>query len=242
VDSTSQLSGPGGVVMMEVAVAVLLVGIAVTGLAAGTQRAIAAAAAVRDDATVAAVAAWESSKMEEWGWGPMVRHAEWSPGPKLELHPHVPSAERGAIGIWADGWSLGEWLAEDVTVTQIGQEVWAGRVGEAVTVRIRNEDGAWGPPWRTIVPDVYAQMPDSLRDQPATEPQVSTGGQGVAVHVPFVARPEILGTWSSEPLHETLAGLVYLSSPPYGDTLGVTLDGRTQWWKPGKEGLLDVYF
>ena len=55
------------------------------------------------------------------------------------------------VGLWCDGWSLGEREVDPEGRVRMQASDLRDLVGGELLVRVREAEGTWGPPWRSIV-------------------------------------------------------------------------------------------
>ena len=115
---------------------------------------------------------------DQWTWGPRPGVVVWLPGPNLELRLQGAGTQAADwIGVWVDGWLESEVSARDQGVLPIGAPgMWSSKSGSEVIVRARRQDGAWGSPWRSVVPSPVGSgaMPNGQ----------TVGTAMLAVHLP----------------------------------------------------------
>jgi len=139
------------------------------------------------------------------------------------------------VGLWADGWFLGEWEPDGSGVLQVDARVWADLASDDLTVRVRQAGGAWGPPWRLVVPSGSGE---SVASESAGD-----GGAGeMVVHVPTLGNPGLGLSWADAAPDVTAPGLLLIFPSPGPGTHEIQLDGRKQSWKTESESDLDIYF
>ena len=173
----------------------------------------------------------------------MVASGVWRPGPVLEVDLEGGEATDVVVGLWADGWFLGERVAEAGARLSVGAFEWEGSSGAELVVRVREGEGVWGPPWRSLVPDSTGDA--------AFLPEATGGGvpdAGVEaraasiVHSPWLGNPSLSISWTPEPLEAGLAGLLFELPACSAGRCEATLISRIQsWWMEGDRGL-DLYF
>lgn len=232
--------------MVEVLVALALLGVFVGGLSTTLTAAAEKARETRERlAEAPAVATGEETTNDPWSWGPRVVDGSWRGGPVLYLtveRPTAPGQETQLlVGLWVDGWLLEEATLAQETGGPVVFEapLWQGQAGKEVVVRIRYEDGLWGPPWRSLVPeDSSGEMPTTLCAPPGG---ARLGGAGVVIHSTRLSTvlPEVRVVQTVPP---TCAGppSVY-SAGPAGRWLA-QLGDSLQCWR-GEDGrTVDVYF
>ena len=143
-----------GSVLLEVMIALSLMGIVLVSLGAAASSLLSRAARVD----------WSPSEREDestvdaWTWGPRPGGFEWLPGPRLELRLQGAGTQGAeSIGVWVDGWFTTEVRALGQRALSIGDAgMWSTRPGAEVVFRARRSDGPWGVPLRTVVPSVVA--------------------------------------------------------------------------------------
>ncbi len=108
--------------------------------------------------------------------------AWWRPGPVLHIQAASGGDEDRVVGLWADGWFLGEWEPSVDGGVQVGAPAWTDFTGDELVVRVRRVGGAWGPPWRLVIPATDGEI---LLSQVAGEGEA---GETVA-HVPALGHP-----------------------------------------------------
>lgn len=243
--------GPGralrdeaGSLLLEVVVAAVLVGLIVGPLATALAGTVDRARDIQEQADSLPGPA-DAMLAGLWEWGPRVAAAWWRPGPVL----HVKVAGVGqaledvSIGLWADGW-----LRQEVAVPKVVLEAgstedlrvdaweWPGMTREELVIRVRTVGGAWGPPWRSAIPDAAGDAP------PLGDPSSPPAGVTAVVHLPQISTSELDVSWSAGALPSTPLGLLFALQPPIVGWGGATLDGRSQWWWMEEERDVDVYF
>jgi hypothetical protein len=238
-------AGQRGSLLLEVAVAVVLVGLFVAPLATSVSRAVAAARAVREQESATGATGGEA-EAAGGEWGPRVTTAWWRPGPVLHVrvsaiggHP----ATAGLLGLWVDGWLVAEEQIRGDEPTgradaevQVGPQLWNGRAESELVVRVRAPGGSWGPPWRAAVPATPGNAPE------ASPASVEAPAPSVVVHRPEVGTSSLTVSWSAGSLAAPPFGLIFPLSPALDGWTGATLDGRAQWWRMEEGRSVDVYY
>jgi len=230
-----------GFIMLEVMAAVALLGLVLGVLTTSLSGLLAGSRELREDLAEAATSLALDSEGDAWSWGPQVIDGRWGPGPVLYLQtgPWEKAQPAGDVilGLWVDGWAIGEHVLDTArgNVVRVDAPSWQGRAGGELVVRVRAGQGVWGPPWRTVVPNVeggaVAIDPVRAGETPAgvavhgvglgtLAPQLAVGGMPVSpmsLGAPTVFTHGTSGLWESR------------------------LEGRVQsWW--GEEGRqIDVY-
>ncbi len=232
-----------GSILIEVVIAVLLAGLLVGELAAGFLGAEDRAAHV--EAQAASVGPdTAASGGDPWSWGPSVSWLCWDAGPVLRVGSRQRDrAEQLVAGLWADGWFLGEQgLGSDAGLT-ISAATWQEMQGRELVVRIRESEGEWGPPWRSVVPNVYGDTGgEKAVGLPAAEQAGVLGGQAVAVHVPSLATAVLEASWSDHPQESVGLGAPLFLVPSTSGLSDIAVSDNVQSWfgEPGRA--VDVYF
>jgi type II secretory pathway pseudopilin PulG len=237
VGGTMTQRGAGGWVLLEVMAAVAVFAILVTSLVSGFLGVVERGARTEQQADGLGAAGLQSDSA--WTWGDRALEAAWSPGPILNVRIAATGGMADAVvGVWADGWLMGEVSPNDSGRVILGASTWADRDGQELVIRAREADGTWGPPWRTFVPDVtgilVAAPGGVIADQ--------SGGEAT-VHPPFAANPRFNMSGSGGAIVSGPSGTPFFATliPP-GPAL-VSLDGGAcQSWlsEPGRG--VDVYF
>ncbi len=225
-----------GWVLIEVLAAVTVLAILVGVMAAGVIGIIDRGG--RTERQADGLGLHDAGAAQAWTWGDRALRAAWSPGPLLRMRIATAGAVSDAvIGFWADGWLVAEVGAGEDGEAAIGGATWMGKKGRELVIRVRQDDGPWGPPWRTLVPDVTGIV-DSTPDG---VPEGLTNAEAV-VHPRFAGNPRFEMDRSGAEIVAGPSGLPFLTDlSPVGPT-EVKLDDAGQWWlsEPGRG--LDVYF
>ena len=110
-------------------------------------------------------------------------------------------------------------------------------------VRLRQPDCAWGPPRRTVVPDVYGQIEGPrAREAPAEESLEAKDEQATVVHVPALATAEPVSSGTGSTVAAGGLGVPLFLTPSTPGLRGITLEGETQTWMVEDGRALDIYF
>ncbi len=238
---SKSLYGSAGLVLIEVLMAVVLLTVLVVPLVGGVLSAARAADGIREPGIDASGSEGGFKAGEAWEWGAAVSSAWWRPGPTLHIQTEklggteARGAEGLVAGLWAEGWFLGEWAPGDDGAIRVGAPALAAVIGGELLVRVRSSDGAWGPPWRLVVPlaDGLSVLSDS----------VGSGMSGETVaHVPALANPALRPSWTAVPPEADPPGLPFLLPAASPGISAIDLDGRRQSWKAEEGRGLDVYF
>jgi len=224
-----------GWVLVEVLVAVMLLGFLVVPLAAGVQSATGRADGVRSQAARVSDLSWDLDSGDAWEWGATVSSAWWQPGPSLYIQLQKRNGQDHIAGLWLNGWFQGEVEPDDNGTVRVEAPGWYGSAGEELVVRVRTATGTWGAPWRLVVPAA-----DGVS---ASSASVGDGGIGETVaHVPAVANPPLRPSWMEVSPQGSPPGLLFFLPSPGPGTGEIELDGRRQFWKTEAGRGLDVYF
>jgi hypothetical protein len=226
-----------GSILLEVMVAIALLAILIVPLAGGILSAVGRADTVRRQAARVVDAFPGEAALPAWSWGGKVASASWRPGPTLYIRTEPSGDKVSTVGLWVDGWFLGEENPDGEGVLRLEAPTWSTHAGSELVMRMRTPGGAWGPPWRSLVPGVEGVV--SL----AASAGVTVGTEGqVVAHSPAAANPEFQLSWDQicpqpGPLGLPLALQTALSGPS-----GMSLDGSGQSWWMNPDRDLDVYF
>ena len=231
----------GGFVLVEVMVAIVLIGSVMGGLVHGIQMARDAAQEVRDKAAVLSRGGADDPGLTAWQWGAaQVDDALWEPGPELVL-----MAGKGAtsVGVWVEGWFLGEWAVDAGELLRLGPAVWGFWSGAGVVIRAREEGGAWGPPWRSLLPEEAGGTLAVGSETCSLEGvELGFGGASLAAHRRVACHAEISSSWAEQTVVVEVSGSLLLLPPAPAGTCVVACGGRWQSWVAEEGGELDVYF
>ena len=95
----------------------------------------------------------DGESLAAWSWGPRVTGC-WSTsgeGVNVAVQGHMGQNEY-VLGVWADGWFVGEYPVEGAREVLLSDERWrAIPSGAEVVLRVRAPDSWWGPRWRFLV-------------------------------------------------------------------------------------------
>lgn len=241
--------GARGAILLEVVVATVLVALLVLPLAEGLRSAVERARSGRDGAGELSNQVSDRSKGgDPWSWGPRVVDGWWRPGPVLHLRVAQAAGDGDpmplTLGIWADGWLIGERPAGATAALEVDQPVWEGKEAGELLVRLRATEGAWGPPWRTQVPGPDGGFPAAASAGPADLGVAGDSGGDPVV----VVHMALLGT--STPSLRAGRGLIapLFQGAPFPFAAGEggwwsgEAEGRSQRWRMDQGRGLDVYF
>ena len=101
-----------GSILIEVLVAIVLLTIILVPLATSMQAAAEQAAAFRAEHGSLAASTGSEQARAAWSWGPHVETAVWSAGQELALAVEADPLAETSVGLWADGWFIGEFTPE----------------------------------------------------------------------------------------------------------------------------------
>ena len=96
-----------GSILLEVLVAIVILGVFLAGLSRAFQVSYQAAVELRTQRGALPTSLVEDTGEEAWSWGPMLDSVEWDAGPELCLVPGIGCDDEVDVGIWIDGWLLG---------------------------------------------------------------------------------------------------------------------------------------
>lgn len=244
--SASAPCSEGGFLLIEVMVAVLLSALVVVPLATCLQRAARQAQALTVDYGELQETEYQGAtggSAGPWGWGPAARRVIWRPGPEIDVWVDSGSSSGMEIGIWADGWFLGEWLAESGGEATTVDVQWSALMGCELCIRARETSGVWGPPWRCVVPDEYGDVGASPAGA-ETEGSATTAlhAGAIVLHTRSYSTPSVRTSWAETVTYESAAGVVIFlpeCGPGYCE---VKVGSERQSWHMDSDRGLDVYF
>jgi hypothetical protein len=235
-----------GMILLEVLVAVVLIGLVVGPLAAALSGVIGQSRAVREAGAGEAASRRAGTKGLE-GWGPRLTEASWRPGPMLRVATDLAGGVAGpeaTVGIWVDGWAVGEVpvCAEGEPGAASGEvivpaSVWSGRAGGEVVLRVRTGAGSWGPPWRSAVPGQDGGAP-AVGTVAGAESERPTS----VVHRPGIGTSKLTASWAAAPLTAPTFPLLFTLSASVQGWGQAVLDGRSQWWRMEEGRSVDLFY
>ena len=230
-----------GTILIETLVALVLLAIAIGPLITTLLAAQARAAEVRSSTATPELA--DAAADDAWSWGPAVATAKWLPGPKLEVQAALPGD--CTLGLWLNGWFVDEEVFGGEGSLVIGSQTFPSSVqGAEVTLRVRRSDGGWGPPWRSLVPDLSGVLTaERTLQAPAVAKNAPTGEACTVLHPPAAANPgfQVSGESGAEVGLDGSGLPRFLCAPPSVQQC-VRLGSDTQAWQAEEGGALDVYF
>lgn len=243
-----------GFLLVEIMVAVMLLGLLVAPLAGVLQAAADRARMARDRA--ASLAPGQASfptldglSNQGWRWGPQVLAARWEPGPLLELScagvkgTDITTQGRLYVGIWVDGWFEGEHVAGEHGVLRVAGDVWEEKAGSEMIVRVRLEEGAWGPPWRTIVPDLGDDSaPPALGPFEVDRTSKDLDGTETLIHTPGLGNPPVYAAPGIDQVETDELGAVLIVRSILPGCVELALGDLPQSWLAGEGRSVDLYF
>ena len=230
-----------GSILLELLVAFALFALALGPLCNGLETAVERAAAVRSRGSEVKLPADAVDASAAWAWGPHVVRGEWQAGQTLVLAVKADIAAGATLGLWADGWFLGELevTADGRVEARVG--CLGAETGAELVARVRLEEAAWGPPWRSLVPDALgapsaATAPVRFQSAGVVEETLT------AVHPASLANPQMEvsepSTWAV--LDET--GLPVFLVLPDNTDLRVRVGAEMQSLRAEGQRVLDLYF
>lgn len=242
--SFSRLSLASGSILIETLVAVVLLAIAIVPLASAIDRARDSAYGLRAQADKIA-ADMPPTTSDGWDWGPRVIRGEWSTGRRLGLDTGEGASGGFVVGVWTDGWFLGEREPDVDGSLLLPGVLFAGCEGAELVVRVRDTGGAWGPPWRSIVPDQYGN--DGLPVMSEVQPQADVDGTDCCgawsvVHAPNRSSALLTSSSADVAVSTASSALPIFLVPSAPGALWVGLAWDSQGWQAEAERSLDVYY
>jgi hypothetical protein len=232
-----------GFILVEVMVAIVLLALLLTSLVTGAQRALDAAVALRDRAARISSGDPTSQDIEAWEWGPMIERANWGAGPQLSVCLGAGVGAGVTVGMWTDGWLLGEWEVSGGEVLRLGAATWYGSAGRELVIRGRADDGGWGPPWRSLVPESNGEA--NIANSALAVGGVSEVGferTAIAIHVRSWSSPLLSASWTDSTVSNSAQGVVFVPPACTPGICRVESDGRMQDWVNCDGRKIDVYF
>lgn len=235
--------GCGGWVLLEVMAATALLAVLAGSLAVAL-----AAVAGRADAVSAGVAARGSTAQavrDGWEWSGAWVEAFWTLGPTLSIRSACrEGCASSQVGVWIDGWPVMEGPAGEMGRPVLGPAEWLRHAGAEVIIRARCDGGAWGPPWRTLVPGTGGSLPPTGEGPVPPAIQAGNAPPGAAeavVHLPMAGNPAVEGLYETA-VEATPSGLSFRAAGPLTGVMGVRLSSQEQLWPVEAGRILDVYF
>jgi hypothetical protein len=231
-----------GFVLIEVIAAVVLLGVLVAPLVTAMHSAVGRAAAVRALADESFQGSVSTGTEGAWQWGPKVVSVSWRSRPALFLEIQTHGGTAQTVGLWLDGWFLGEWDAAGDGGVQLKAADLHAVNGQELVARTRESGGAWGPPWRSIVPDAGEAPPSpKARPEAVVGDGAITGEESVG-HVPVLANPPAGVSPADALLEKDPLGLQFILPASVGGRYDLSVDGLLQSWYAEAGRALDVYF
>lgn len=226
-----------GSILVEVAIAVVLLAILVVPLAGGMLSAASRADAVRRHADRVAGDRPGERTLTAWTWGSEVRAAWWRPGPTLYVDTRRSGDQTPAVGLWVDGWFLGEVEPDLEGLVRVGAATWSTSIGSELVIRARTSGGVWGPPRRSFVPGA-----EGVVTLPLSAGMVAGAEAEVVAHAPAAGNPSFQFSPDQVRPEPSPVGLPLVLRTTLSGPSGVSLDASAQsWWMEAGRGL-DVYF
>lgn len=178
--------------------------------------------------------------MRAWEWGARVTSIGWQPGPTLYVSAEDRGGAECVVGMWVDGWFVGEQTLDAGGGACVEAYDWSGASDRELVIRVRQSEGVWGPPWRSIVPEGGGAGEATGHGAVAGDGSIT--GDDSVVHMPTPANPPAEVLQPDVLFEKGPLGLLFLLSSETWDRCDVSLDGELQSW-PMEEGRrLDVYF
>jgi hypothetical protein len=236
-------TGASGSILIEVVVAVLLAGVLVGELAPALSASLYRAAQVDLQASSIGIET-AATVRDSWDWAPSVSSSSWEAGPVLRVGcKQRDRADEQVAGLWAEGWFLGEHALDAGAGLRLEGATWEGMQGRELVLRVRESDGEWGPPWRTVVPDVYGDIGGpKATPLPAAGEAGVLSGQETAVHVPWLATAVLQSSWAVGPDEAVGIGSPVFVIPSTAGLRDIALTGNIQTWLKEAGRVVDLYF
>ena len=226
-----------GSILIEVVVAVVLLAILVVPLAGGMLSAASRADAVRQHADRVADDRPRERTLAAWTWGSEVRGAWWRPGPTLYVDTRLSGDQIPTVGLWVDGWFLGEVEPDAEGLVRVGPAIWSTPAGGELVIRARTSGGVWGPPRRFLVPGAEGRA-----TPPVSAGMVAGAEAEVVAHAPAAGNPSFQFSPDRVRPEPSPVGVPLVLRTTLSGPSGVSLDASAQsWWMEAGRGL-DVYF
>lgn len=212
-------------------------------LVTGITSAIDRAGKVRAQAGEVSDGTAKSTAGAAWEWGLSAVSVRWEAGPALCVEVEGRDGVESIVGLWVDGWFRGELSPDDSEGVEVPTSEWSGETGSEVVIRVREAQGVWGPPWRSIVPARdYDPAGSTTTGRRAKVGDGATTGSETVIHVPALATPPLEVSRSDVPLEVDLLGLLFELSPTSWGICEVTLGKSIRSWKTEEGRALDMYF
>jgi len=227
-----------GSIRLEALVAVVLLSLLIVPLASGIQSGTERVVSAAGQAAALSTEAFLDVAADDWQFGARIEYARWSPGPSLELAATSGLDEACGVGFWLDGWLISETSLATGEPLRLASDSWSGLEGRELVMRARGDEGTWGPPWRTIVPDASGET--AWNDSSI---QNGSDAGEAAVHTGFACCPVVSTSWTGD-LSASRVPLSPLVFPTPADDVacGLQLGGSGQGWRAGPGRMLDLYF
>jgi hypothetical protein len=224
-------------------VALVLLGVLLMPLVTGMLSAVNRADAVRRQAGRLSLEVAAAGRGDAWEWGAQVVSALWQPGPTLHVSVCPNGAGERFVGLWLDGWFLGERSPDAEGDVCLGASEWSGATGRELVVRARDSEGTWGPPARLSVPDAGGAPPvSSFTGRRLVPGDAVVTDDKTVLHVPALASPLIGVLQDDVEVTEDSLGLLSVVIAPTCGRCDLSLDARAQSWEVEDGRALDVYF
>jgi hypothetical protein len=225
-------------------VAALIAGFLIVPLSSSMESLVSMARELRRDAASLSGMWSDDEQGRAWAWGPAVLDAVWDLGPELKVSARAGGSQEVLVGVWADGWSIGEWATDGEDEVRLATAVWSDVVGKELVIRAREPQGPWGPPWRCIVPDSWVALPVEGAAPPDEGPSSGWKGEedSAIVHVPSFSAPPSKASWTLAPVSGSALGLCFALAASGSGWCEVELGSRRQSWYSAEGRVLDVYF
>ncbi|OFW60567.1 MAG: hypothetical protein A2133_11945 [Actinobacteria bacterium RBG_16_64_13] len=231
-----------GSILLEVLVALVVLGVLVGPMVTAVHSAVSGAAAARLQMSGARHVPSESSSGRAWGWGPRIADATWRLGPVLQIKVQPVDGAVPVVGIWINGWFTGEQSPEPDGLLSVDSDLLSDRAGQELVVRERMPGEPWGPAWRSTVPDADGSVPGAMAAEGAESGEGAPGAVISLAHAPGLASPALVASWTEAPVASLALGVPLFLAPATTGRCELSLCGGTQSWWMESERVLDVYF
>jgi len=224
-------------------VALVLLALLIVPVALGVDSAVNRSTSVRAQADDLAALCVSSGSGQAWKWGPALTGAVWRPGPALDLTVKVASEERLVVGLWCDGWFLGERDVDPEGMLSVQASDLRDLVDGELLVRVREAEGGWGPPWRSLMPDSTGSFSSMDLDPHTDDTDLGTElPPQLVVHAPALANPSFELSSGCGETEAAYPGLTFRVPECTDGRSWADLEGRVQSWLMEQGRALDVYF
>jgi hypothetical protein len=146
------------------------------------------------------------------------------------------------VGLWIDGWFVGEWQPDVSGRIVVKGPTLAGHVGAEMVVRVRSRGKHWGPPWRSLIPDHSGHLTGGVVWVREVTAGSTAEDHQTVLHPPTEGAPLVEVSDPGLTLRVDAAGLPIFVGNIAGDECAVGLNNIEQAWKVEENRALDLYF